>query len=285
MAGMRVVVVACDEHGNVDLDDLRAKLAEHGDRVAALMITYPSTHGVYEQAVGEICALVHDAGGQVYVDGANLNALVGLAQPGPVRRRRLAPEPAQDVLHPARRRRPRRRAGRGARPSAALPAEPPAAAGRRPGERPGPGLGGALGLGQHPADLVGLHPPDGAGRPAPGDAGRDPQRQLHRAPPRRALPGALHRPERPRRARVHPRSAADHEGDGRHRRRRRQAPHRLRLPRADDELPGRGHADGRADGVGGPRRDRALHRRDDPHPQRDRPRRRRASGRRTTTRS
>jgi glycine dehydrogenase len=82
MAGMRVVVVGCDEHGNVDLDDLRAHLAEHGEHVAALMITYPSTHGVYEQAVGEICALVHDAGGQVYVDGANLNALVGLAQPG-----------------------------------------------------------------------------------------------------------------------------------------------------------------------------------------------------------
>ena len=82
MAGMRVVVVACDELGNVDLDDLRVKLAEHGEHVAALMITYPSTHGVYEQAVGEICGLVHDAGGQVYVDGANLNALVGLAQPG-----------------------------------------------------------------------------------------------------------------------------------------------------------------------------------------------------------
>jgi glycine dehydrogenase len=82
MAGMRVVVVACDELGNVDLGDLRAKLAEHGEHVAALMITYPSTHGVYEAAVGEICGLVHDAGGQVYVDGANLNALVGLAQPG-----------------------------------------------------------------------------------------------------------------------------------------------------------------------------------------------------------
>jgi glycine dehydrogenase len=82
MAGMRVVVVACDELGNVDLGDLRAKLAEHAESVAALMITYPSTHGVYEQSVGEICGLVHDAGGQVYVDGANLNALVGLAQPG-----------------------------------------------------------------------------------------------------------------------------------------------------------------------------------------------------------
>jgi glycine dehydrogenase len=82
MAGMRVAVVGTDAHGNVDMDDLRTKLAEHGDRVAALMITYPSTHGVYETTVGEICELVHDAGGQVYVDGANMNALVGLAQPG-----------------------------------------------------------------------------------------------------------------------------------------------------------------------------------------------------------
>ncbi len=82
MAGMRVVVIACDERGDVDLTDLRAKLAEHGERLAALMITYPSTHGVYEEAVSEICGLVHDAGGQVYVDGANMNALVGVAQPG-----------------------------------------------------------------------------------------------------------------------------------------------------------------------------------------------------------
>ncbi|MGI8663628.1 MAG: aminomethyl-transferring glycine dehydrogenase [Acidimicrobiales bacterium] len=82
MAGMRVVVVACTETGDVDVDDLRAKLDTHGERLAALMITYPSTHGVYEEAVEEICDLVHQAGGQVYVDGANLNALVGLAKPG-----------------------------------------------------------------------------------------------------------------------------------------------------------------------------------------------------------
>ncbi|OMB95789.1 glycine dehydrogenase (aminomethyl-transferring) [Mycobacterium sp. NS-7484] len=82
LAGMRVVVVACRENGDVDLDDLRAKIAEHADRVAALMITYPSTHGVYEHDVADICAAVHDVGGQVYVDGANLNALVGLARPG-----------------------------------------------------------------------------------------------------------------------------------------------------------------------------------------------------------
>ncbi|CAB4536666.1 MAG: aminomethyl-transferring glycine dehydrogenase [Actinobacteria bacterium] len=82
MAGMRVVVVACDERGDVDVDDLRTKVAEHGDRLAAIMVTYPSTHGVFEERIREICELVHDAGGQVYVDGANLNALVGLARPG-----------------------------------------------------------------------------------------------------------------------------------------------------------------------------------------------------------
>jgi glycine dehydrogenase len=82
MGGMRVVVVACDDHGDVDLGALRAALAAHEGRVAAAMVTYPSTHGVFEAGIAELCALVHDAGGQVYVDGANLNALVGLAKPG-----------------------------------------------------------------------------------------------------------------------------------------------------------------------------------------------------------
>ena len=82
MAGMRVVVVGCRENGDVDLADLQAKLADNADRVAAIMITYPSTHGVFEHDIREICAAVHDAGGQVYVDGANLNALVGVARPG-----------------------------------------------------------------------------------------------------------------------------------------------------------------------------------------------------------
>ena len=82
MAGMKVVVIECDEHGNVSVADIKAKIQEHRDNLAALMITYPSTHGVFESAVSDICALIHDAGGQVYVDGANLNALVGVAQPG-----------------------------------------------------------------------------------------------------------------------------------------------------------------------------------------------------------
>ncbi|MFO7243510.1 MAG: aminomethyl-transferring glycine dehydrogenase [Actinomycetes bacterium] len=82
LAGFRVVVVATGEDGEVDMADLRAKLAEHAGRIAAIMLTYPSTHGVYEEHVGEVCAAVHEAGGQVYIDGANLNALVGLAKPG-----------------------------------------------------------------------------------------------------------------------------------------------------------------------------------------------------------
>jgi glycine dehydrogenase len=82
MAGMRVVVVRCDDQGNIDVDHLRDAVEQHADDLAAIMITYPSTHGVYEDTVREVCALVHDAGGQVYVDGANLNALIGLARIG-----------------------------------------------------------------------------------------------------------------------------------------------------------------------------------------------------------
>ncbi|SNT12939.1 glycine dehydrogenase [Streptosporangium subroseum] len=82
MAGMRVTVVACDDNGNVDLADLTAKIEKHRDRLAAIMVTYPSTHGVYEETIVQICEMVHEAGGQVYVDGANLNALVGLAKLG-----------------------------------------------------------------------------------------------------------------------------------------------------------------------------------------------------------
>ena len=82
MAGMRVVVVNCDVHGNVDLEDLKSKCESSGETLAALMITYPSTHGVFEQDVTAMCDLVHSNGGQVYIDGANLNALVGIAQPG-----------------------------------------------------------------------------------------------------------------------------------------------------------------------------------------------------------
>jgi len=82
LAGLRVVVVKCGADGAIDMGDLHGKLAEHGQSVAAIMVTYPSTNGVFEDTIGDVCAAVHEAGGQVYVDGANLNALVGLARPG-----------------------------------------------------------------------------------------------------------------------------------------------------------------------------------------------------------
>jgi len=90
MAGMKVVVVGCDSDGNVDVMDLKAKAAEHRAELAALMITYPSTHGVFEEAIREICTAVHENGGQVYMDGANLNAMVGIALPGKI---------GADVMH------------------------------------------------------------------------------------------------------------------------------------------------------------------------------------------
>ena len=82
MAGMKVIVIACDENGNVSLEDLKLKIEQYRSTLAALMVTYPSTHGVFESAISQICEMIHDAGGQVYVDGANLNALVGVAKPG-----------------------------------------------------------------------------------------------------------------------------------------------------------------------------------------------------------
>jgi len=82
MAGMKVIVVDCDSNGNVDLNDLRAKAQEHGRNLSALMVTYPSTHGVFEEAITEVCDIVHQHGGQVYMDGANMNAQIGLCRPG-----------------------------------------------------------------------------------------------------------------------------------------------------------------------------------------------------------
>jgi glycine dehydrogenase len=90
MAGLRVVVVKSDEHGNIDVDDLKAKAGEHAANLAALMVTYPSTHGVYEESIVDICKIIHDNGGQVYMDGANLNALVGISRPGRI---------GADVMH------------------------------------------------------------------------------------------------------------------------------------------------------------------------------------------
>jgi glycine dehydrogenase len=84
MAGLRVVVVKSDEQGNIDVDDLRAKAEQHSEHLAALMVTYPSTHGIFEERIKEICAIVHEHGGQLYMDGANMNAMVGLSRPGDI---------------------------------------------------------------------------------------------------------------------------------------------------------------------------------------------------------
>src|SRR5690606_23714086 len=82
MAGMKIVVVKCDDRGNIDVADLRTKAAAHATNLSALMVTYPSTHGVFEEPIVEICDVIHQYGGQVYMDGANMNAQVGLTSPG-----------------------------------------------------------------------------------------------------------------------------------------------------------------------------------------------------------
>ena len=192
MAGFEVVVVACDERGNVDLDDLRAKIDTNRARLGALMVTYPSTHGVFEDEITEVCALVHD-GRWAGVPRWRQPQRDGRARsPGQVRCRRLAPELAQDVLHPARRRRSGRRADRRARASRSVLAEPSAR--RRGGacDRRRPDRRCAVGLGAHPHDPLGLRARHGTRWPAHRDAGRDPERELHRPAPRAALPHPLH---------------------------------------------------------------------------------------------
>ena len=214
------------------------------------MATYPSTHGVFESGIVDVCEVVHRHGGQVYVDGANLNALVGLAAPGAF---------GADVSHLNLHKTfciPHGGGGPGVGPigvrgaSRAVPA--------RPSRGPGVWSAGwgnrsdlrrAVGLRGHPPDLVGLHRDDGTRRARARDAGRDPERELRGRPTRTVLSGALPRRERAGCARVHRGPAPDHPGDAGDGRRRRQAVDRLRLPRAHDELPGAGNVDDRADGV------------------------------------
>ena len=138
MAGMKVVVVKAADDGEVDLDDLRAQCEQHADDLAAIMVTYPSTHGVFEDTITELCAIVHDARRPGLRRRRQPQRAGRLRQARRVRRRRLAPQPAQDVLHPARRRRPGRRPGRRARAPRAVPAQPPAAPRAREREGIGP---------------------------------------------------------------------------------------------------------------------------------------------------
>ena len=181
MAGMNVVVVATDADGNVDLDDLESKIDELGDRVGAIMATYPSTHGVFEERIGEMCAMVHDAGGQVYVDGANLNALVGLAKPG---------EFGADVSHLNLHKTfciPHGGGGPGVGPVAVrehlapfLPGHPLGGADQPVGPVSAAPFGSA-GILPIPWVYIALMGPDGLARR---DGACDPRRQLPRRPPR-----------------------------------------------------------------------------------------------------
>ena len=183
MAGMQVVVVACDQDGNVDLADLEAKARAHRAELAAIMVTYPSTHGVFEAGIRRICEIVHEHGGQVYVDGANLNALVGLAAPG---------EFGADVSHLNLHKTfciPHGGGGPGVGPIGVgahlarfLPGH--RALARRRG-RDRRGGGGALRQRLDPADLVDVHHDDGRRGPHRRDRERDPRRQLRRAAPDR----------------------------------------------------------------------------------------------------
>ena len=181
MAGLQVVVVGCDRDGNVDLADLRAKADKHAAKLAALMVTYPSTHGVFEAAIREICD-DRPRARRPGLHGRRQPERAGRAdQPGLDRRRCLPSQPAQDVLHPAWRRRSRRRADRRGGTSRAASAEPSAARRCRSGERLRPGCGGAVRQRDDPADLLCLYPHDGCGRTEARDRGGDPQCQLHRA--------------------------------------------------------------------------------------------------------
>ena len=170
MAGMRVVAVACDEAGNVDLEDLEAKARAHGTDLAALMVTYPSTHGVFETAIRRICQVVHDHGGQVYLDGANLNAQVGLCKPGLY---------GADVCHLNLHKTfciPHGGGGPGVGPIGVathlvpfLPGHPlPWPGGKEHLEAIGAVFAAPLGECRHPADQLDVHPHDGGCRAATG---------------------------------------------------------------------------------------------------------------------
>ena len=189
------MVVRCTDDGNIDLDDLKAKAAAACRQdLAALMITYPSTHGVFEEGVKDICAIVHEHGGQVYLDGANLNALVGLARPGDI---------GADVCHMNLHKTfciPHGGGGPGVGPIGVKAHLKPYLPGHvAEGTQPC-GRGRAVRQRLDPADHLDVYPHDGRGRAEAGDRDGDPQRQLHRGAARPAFPGALQGQERPRRA-------------------------------------------------------------------------------------
>jgi glycine dehydrogenase len=154
MCGMDIVVVKCDSKGNIDVDDLRAKAEEHKADLSCLMVTYPSTHGVYEESIKDITAIIHANGGQVYMDGANMNAQVGLTSPGNI---------GADVCH-LNLHRTRRRSYRRGRTPHAVPAIASGGQGRWRAGHPR-GIGSAIRQRADSADLLWLYQDDGRCRP------------------------------------------------------------------------------------------------------------------------
>ena len=193
MAGYRVVVVGCDKDGNVDTADLAAKISLHAEKLAALMITYPSTHGVFETGILDICSAVHAAGGQVYMDGANMNAQVGLTSPAAI---------GADVCHlnlhktfciPHGGGGARYRADRRGGASVAAFAEPSITLGCRTGERIRPGIGRPVRLRADLANPLCLYPHDGTRRHHACHQSSYFERQLHRRQAGPALPDFVSR--------------------------------------------------------------------------------------------
>jgi glycine dehydrogenase len=264
MAGLQVVVTKCDDNGNVDMADLKAKCEQHSANLAAVMITYPSTHGVFETTVKELCALVHQHGGRVYVDGANMNALVGVAAPG---------EFGGDVSHLNLHKTfciPHGGGGPGVGPVCVVEDLVPflpghATGGVKSGVEPSAlrRSGNAAVL----ADQLDVLPHDGRRRPASTPPKPPSWRQLHQQAPERPLPHALRQRKRPCGPRVHPGPARPQGHQRRDGRGRGQAPDGLRLPRAHAELSRAQHADGGAHRKRDAGRAGPLHRRHDRHPQ------------------
>ena len=259
MAGYEVVEIGTTEDGSVDLDDMARKADEFGSRIAATMVTYPSTHGVFESGIRRVIALTHGCGGQVYLDGANLNALLGIAKPG---------ELGADVAHLNLHKTfciPHGGGGPGMGPIGVrahladfLPGDP--ATGRNVGAVSSSMYGSASILAVSWAYLLLM----GGEGPVARNANCDPEFELRGPAPQEQIRDLLFREERAGGARVHRRPPAfgrRNEPDGRG---YRQAADRFRLPSSDHELAGARHADGRADGVGAQGRARPVLRRDAP---------------------
>jgi len=204
MAGMKVVPVACDAGGNIDLDDLRLKAKQHADDLSCAMITYPSTHGAFEDTIVEAAEIIHAHGGQVYMDGANLTAQVGLCRPGDF---------GMDVCHLNLHKTfciPHGGGGPGVGPIAVaahleISSRPRRDHAGRSASRGRRGERRALGQREHPGHFLDVYRHARRGGADPRHPGRHPQRQLHDHPARAPLQGALSRPFRHGRARVHPR--------------------------------------------------------------------------------